>query len=51
LRQLKRDSGLRIDCALLSATVAERLLSAEPDRGERDQTQPSDHGPLAIELS
>ena len=45
-----RDLGLRIDHALLSADLAERLLSAEPDRMERDRPQPSDHVPVVIEL-
>ena len=47
----QRDLGLRIDHALLSPTLAERLVSAEPDRMERDQPQPSDHVPVVIELS
>jgi exodeoxyribonuclease III len=47
----ERDSGLRIDHALLSADLAERLVSAEPDREERNQAQPSDHVPVVIELS
>jgi exodeoxyribonuclease-3 len=46
----ERDSGLRIDHALLSPTVAERLVAADPDREERNQTQPSDHVPVVIEL-
>ena len=46
----ERDSGLRIDHALLSADVAERLISAAPDREERNRTQPSDHVPVVIEL-
>ena len=46
----ERDSGLRIDHALLSPTLAERLVSAEPDRQERNETQPSDHVPVVIEL-
>ena len=46
----QRDMGLRIDHALLSADLAERLISADPDRAERDQTQPSDHVPVMIEL-
>ena len=46
----QRDSGLRIDHALLSPTLAERLISADADRNERDQTQPSDHVPVVIEL-
>ncbi len=47
----QRDSGLRIDHALLSPTLAERLVSAEPDRMERDQPQPSDHVPVMVEVS
>lgn len=46
-----RDLGLRIDHALLSPDLAERLTSAEPDRMERDQPQPSDHVPVLIELA
>ncbi len=46
-----RDRGLRIDHALLSPRVAERLLAAQPDRQERDAPQPSDHVPLVITLS
>jgi exodeoxyribonuclease-3 len=47
----QRDLGLRIDHALLSPTLAERLVSAHPDRDERAQPQPSDHVPLVIELA
>lgn len=46
-----RDMGLRIDHALLSPDLAERLVSAEPDRMERDQPQPSDHVPVVIEIA
>ena len=46
-----RDRGLRIDHALLSPGLAERLLSATPDREVRGEEQPSDHVPLMIELS
>jgi exodeoxyribonuclease-3 len=46
----QRDNGLRIDHALLSPVLAERLISADPDRNERDQQQPSDHVPVMIEL-
>ena len=45
-----RDRGLRIDFALLSPTLAERLVSAAPDRDERGKPQPSDHVPLVVEL-
>ncbi len=47
----QRDMGLRIDHALLSPTLAERLIAAAPDREERAQPQPSDHVPVTIELS
>lgn len=43
-----RDRGLRIDHALLSPDLAERLTSATPDRNERDQPQPSDHVPVVF---
>jgi exodeoxyribonuclease III len=46
----ERDSGLRIDHTLLSPTLAERLLSATPDKAERNEAQPSDHVPVVIEL-
>jgi exodeoxyribonuclease-3 len=45
-----RDRGLRIDHALLSPTVAERLVSATPQRAERGEETPSDHVPVMIEL-
>lgn len=46
-----RNSGLRIDHALLSPTLAERLVAAAPDREERGADQPSDHVPVLIELA
>jgi exodeoxyribonuclease-3 len=46
----QRDLGLRIDHTLLSPTLAERLISAEADRQERDQPQPSDHVPVMVEI-
>ncbi|MFW7266877.1 exodeoxyribonuclease III [Gluconacetobacter sp. Hr-1-5] len=45
-----RDCGLRIDHALLSPRLAERLRDAHPDRDERGRNQPSDHVPLVITL-
>lgn len=45
-----RDRGLRIDHALLSPRLAERLVAATPDRAVRDEDQPSDHCPVAFEL-
>ncbi len=47
----RRDAGLRIDHALLSPDLADRLVSASPDRDERGQVQPSDHVPVVIELA
>nr|WP_321986585.1 exodeoxyribonuclease III [uncultured Lichenicoccus sp.] len=45
-----RDRGLRIDHALLSPNLAERLQAVSPDRAERDAQQPSDHVPLVVTL-
>ena len=46
-----RDRGLRIDHALLSPTIAERLVSAAPDRAARGEEQPSDHVPVTVEIA
>ena len=46
-----RDIGLRIDHALLSPEVADRLVSAAPDRKERGQDSPSDHVPVVVEIA
>jgi exodeoxyribonuclease-3 len=46
----QRDLGLRIDHALLSPSLAERLVAAAPDREERAEPQPSDHVPVVVEL-
>jgi exodeoxyribonuclease III len=45
-----RDLGLRIDHALLSPTLAERLTAAMPDRAVRGEEQPSDHVPVLVEI-
>jgi exodeoxyribonuclease-3 len=47
----RRDLGLRIDHALLSPTLAERLTAAHPDREERGLAQPSDHVPVVVDLA
>ena len=47
----RRNAGLRIDFALLSPVLAERLLAAVPDRAERTEPQPSDHVPLVVDLA
>jgi exodeoxyribonuclease-3 len=46
----RKDAGLRIDHALLSPTLAERLVAATPDRTERGREQPSDHVPVTVEI-
>ncbi len=46
-----KNRGLRIDHALLSPTVAERLVSAVPDKQARAEDTPSDHVPLVVSLS
>jgi exodeoxyribonuclease-3 len=46
-----RKLGLRIDAALLSPPLAERLVSCGIDRGFRKGPKPSDHAPLLVELS
>lgn len=43
-----RDQGLRIDHALLSAELAERLTEARPDRDERARDRASDHVPIVV---
>ena len=47
----QRNAGLRIDHALLSPRVAERLLACAPDSAERDRVQPSDHVPVLLEIA
>ncbi len=46
-----KNRGLRIDHALLSASVAERLVSAIPDKQARAEDTPSDHVPLVVTLA
>jgi exodeoxyribonuclease-3 len=46
-----RNSGLRIDHALLSPRVAERLTAVTVNKTERAKPQPSDHVPVSIELA
>jgi exodeoxyribonuclease III len=45
-----RDCGLRIDHVLLSPTLAERLIAADPHRRERGVDKASDHVPVLVEL-
>lgn len=46
----QRDRGLRIDHALLSPTLVERLVSAVPHKDVRGEEQPSDHVPLLVQI-
>jgi exodeoxyribonuclease-3 len=46
-----RNTGLRIDHALLSPRPAERLLSVTIHKDERAKPQPSDHVPVSVVLS
>ena len=46
-----RDEGLRIDHLLLSPQAADRLVSADVDRGPRGMDKPSDHTPVWCELA
>ena len=45
-----KNRGLRIDHALLSPGVAQRLVSAMPDKQARAEDTPSDHVPLVVTL-
>ena len=45
------NAGLRIDHALLSADLAERLVAAEVDLAPRSEESPSDHTPVTVELA
>ena len=42
--------GLRIDHALLSPELAERLEACEVDTAPRSEMQPSDHTPVIVTL-
>ncbi len=46
-----RNIGLRIDHALLSPRVAERLTAVTINKSERAKTQPSDHVPVTVEIN
>lgn len=45
-----RDCGMRIDHALVSAGLAERLGSVTVDRDERGRERASDHVPVVVEI-
>jgi exodeoxyribonuclease-3 len=45
-----QNRGLRIDHALLSPELAERLRSCAVDTAARAEEQPSDHAPILVEL-
>jgi exodeoxyribonuclease-3 len=46
-----RNTGLRIDHALLSPRIAERLTAVTISKSERAKTQPSDHVPVTVEIN
>jgi exodeoxyribonuclease-3 len=46
----ERNAGLRIDHALLSAELAERLSAAVVDVDPRAEESPSDHTPLLVDI-
>jgi exodeoxyribonuclease III len=46
-----RNTGLRIDHALLSPRLAERLAAVTIHKDERAKTQPSDHVPVTVTLN
>jgi exodeoxyribonuclease-3 len=46
----RRDCGMRIDHALLSAGLAERLQSVVVDKDERGMERASDHVPVVVEV-
>ena len=48
--QFEADRGLRIDLALCSDQVADRVTGVWVDRAERAGQRPSDHAPLVLEL-
>ena len=45
-----RNRGIRIDFALLSPALAERLTDLQVDRAERNRATPSDHAPVVVTL-
>ena len=47
----ERNAGLRIDHALLSAELAERLAACTVDVTPRAEEQPSDHTPLLVDIA
>lgn len=47
----ERNSGLRIDHALLSPRLADRLVSVTIHKDERGKQQPSDHVPVSVILA
>ncbi|MEO6432480.1 MAG: exodeoxyribonuclease III [Sphingomicrobium sp.] len=50
-QSFERDSGIRIDHALLSPALAPRLTAAGVDRAPRALDKTSDHAPMWIELA
>jgi len=49
-QSFERNSGIRIDHALLSPSLAPRLKAAGVDRSPRGWEKTSDHAPIWVEL-
>jgi exodeoxyribonuclease III len=47
----RKNQGLRIDHALGTRAVADRLISIDVDRSTRDLERPSDHAPVVLEIA
>ncbi len=47
----QRDHGFRIDHALLSPELADRLIGCGVDKAHRGRETPSDHAPMWVEVS
>jgi exodeoxyribonuclease-3 len=50
LGSFRRNWGLRIDHALMTAPLAARCKDVRIDRGPRELERPSDHAPILVEL-
>ena len=46
----QKDNGVRIDHLMLSPEAADRLVTAEVDKGPRGLEKPSDHTPVWVDL-
>lgn len=49
--QFEKDHGLRIDLALCSPPLADRVRAVDIDRSARADPRPSDHAPLTLDVA